>query len=179
MQRMGDFAHGNVDDSAAQRLNSWRFAWELAKDYPITGGGLRTFTPELFDRYTPQFVFNGPHSIYFQTLGEHGFVGLALFLLLLGTTLYSVRTVRKRAAMFAPAAWIIPYSHMIEASLLAFMISGAFLELAYFDLFYQLIATVALLKILLRKEILLQVKENARLATPGVVSGLVEESAGF
>jgi uncharacterized membrane protein len=81
--------------------------------------------------------------------------------------------------MFAPAAWIIPYSHMIEASLLAFMISGAFLELAYFDLFYQLIATVALLKILLRKEILLQVKENARLATPGVVSGLVEESAGF
>jgi probable O-glycosylation ligase (exosortase A-associated) len=179
MQRMGDFAHGNIDNSAEQRLNSWQFAWELAKEYPITGGGLRTFTPALFEHYTPQFVFNGPHSIYFQTLGEHGFVGLALFLLLLGTTLYSVRAVRKRAAQFAPAAWITPYSHMVEVSLLAFMISGAFLELAYFDLFYQLIATVALLKILLRREIVLHVQEQAKIAAQPVVSGLVEEGAGF
>src|SRR5712664_1173200 len=79
MDRMGNFFHGNLDNSAELRLNAWHFAWELAKDYPITGGGLKTFTPELYSRYTPQLVFAGAHSIYFQTLGEHGFVGLGLF----------------------------------------------------------------------------------------------------
>jgi O-antigen ligase len=123
--------------------------------YPVTGGGLKTFSPELYQRYTPELDFAGPHSIYFQTLGEHGFVGLALFLLLLGTSFYSLQGIRRRARSFPPIQWMIPYSHMLEIGLLAFVISGAFLELANFDLFYQVIASIAILKILGWRELML------------------------
>ena len=153
MDRMGNFFHGNLDNSAELRLNAWQFAFELAKHYPITGGGLKTFTPELYRRFTPQLDFAGPHSIYFQTLGEHGFVGLALFLTLLVSCLLGLRSLRRKARQSASTQWIVPYTHMFEIGLLAFMISGAFLELAYFDLFYQVVATVGLLGILYNREI--------------------------
>jgi putative inorganic carbon (HCO3(-)) transporter len=155
MDRMGNFFHGNIDNSAELRLNAWHFAWVLAKDHPITGGGLKTFTPELFRRYTPELVFAGPHSIYFQTLGEHGFVGLGLFLALLLSCLVGLRNLRRKARLLPSTQWIVPYTHMLEVGLLAFMISGAFLELAYFDLFYQVAASVGLLGILYRREIAL------------------------
>jgi len=159
MDRMSNFAHGHLDNSAELRLNAWRYAFELAKHYPLTGGGMKTFIPELYERFTPQLEFAGPHSIYFQTLGEHGFVGLALFLLLLGSSLLGLYFLRKRAQRVAAVSWIVPYSEMLEVSLLAFMISGAFLELANFDFFYQVIATVAILKILMVKEMVL-VRQN-------------------
>ena len=153
MDRMGNFAHGNLDKSAELRLTAWQFAFELAKHYPITGGGLKTFTPELYQRFTPQFDFAGAHSIYFQTLAEHGFVGLALFLFLLASAFYSLWKIRQQARLFLPVRWIIPYSYMLETGLLGFAVSGSFLELANFDLFYQAIACIALLKILYSKEV--------------------------
>jgi len=161
MDRMGNFFHGNLDNSAELRLNAWQFAFELAKHYPITGGGLKTFTPELYHRFTPQLDFAGPHSIYFQTLGEHGFVGLALFLTLLISCLLGLRSLRRKARVLASTQWIVPYTHMFEIGLLAFMISGAFLELAYFDLFYQVVATVGLLGILYNREIAMAHKVSA------------------
>jgi putative inorganic carbon (HCO3(-)) transporter len=155
MDRMGNFFHGNLDNSAELRLNAWQFAVELAKDFPVTGGGLKTFTPELYQRYTPELEFAGPHSIYFQTLGEHGFVGLALFLLLLGCCLAGLVKLRRQACALPSASWIIPYTDMLQVALLAFMISGAFLELANFDLFYQVVGAVIILKILYRREVAL------------------------
>jgi putative inorganic carbon (HCO3(-)) transporter len=153
MDRMGNFFHGNLDNSAELRLNAWKFAWELAVHHPITGGGLKTFTPELYRRYTPQLDFAGPHSIYFQTLGEHGFVGLALFLTLLFSCLFGLRSLRRKASILPATQWVVPYTRMLEIGLLAFMISGAFLELAYFDLFYQVVATVGLLGMLYSREV--------------------------
>ena len=155
MDRMGNFFHGHLDNSAELRLNAWRFAYELAKSHPITGGGLKTFTPDLYQRFTPGLEFAGAHSIYFQTLAEHGFVGLGLFLILLATSFVSLTKLRRQARTLASAAWIVPYSQMLQLSLLAFMISGAFLEFANFDLFYQVIATIIILKILYRREVVM------------------------
>lgn len=159
MARMKAFAGGELDDSARQRLVSWGFAWNLAKDYPVTGGGFRTFTPELFTQYAPEPLpggraSSGPHSIYFQVLAEHGFVGLGLFVLLLGGCWGSLRKLRKRARGLPSGSWMVSYSHMMESSLLGFMVSGAFLEFAYFDLYLQLVAATIIMKILYRGEVL-------------------------
>jgi putative inorganic carbon (hco3(-)) transporter len=169
MDRMGNLFHGNLDNSAEGRLNAWHFAFVLATHYPITGGGLQTFTRELYQRFTPELEFAGAHSIYFQTLGEHGFVGLALFLLLLGTSLASLLKLRQRARALPSAEWIVPYTHMLEVGLIAYMTSGAFLELAYFDFFYQVIASVILLKILYQRELVAEIQtrgETALTTTP-------------
>jgi probable O-glycosylation ligase (exosortase A-associated) len=160
MDRMGGFAHGQVDNSAQGRLDAWHFAWALASEYPITGGGFETFTPDLFERFTPGLPFAGPHSIYFQTLGDQGFVGLGIFLVTLGGCFYSLWQIRRRVRGQPSLGWIKNYSNMLETCLLGYVVSGAFLPRAYFDLWFQLAAATALLKILYRQECELPATED-------------------
>ena len=161
MARMGDFAGGKLDGSAQERLTSWAFAWNLAKSYPITGGGFECFTPDLFATFSerdPQtwlggHTSSGPHSIYFQVLAEQGFVGLGIFLALLASCMLSARRLRRRAARAPALWWIGSYAQIVELGILAYMVSGAFLGRAYFDLYLQLVAILIVLKVLYKKEV--------------------------
>jgi probable O-glycosylation ligase (exosortase A-associated) len=157
MTRMDTFLHGKLDESAEQRLVSWGFAWNFVHTYPVTGGGFEVFPDvALFQQYQPRplpggAASTGPHSIYFQMLGEHGFIGLALFLTLLGSSLLSLRLLRWRARRVESVRWAIPYSHMLEVGLIGYMVSGATLGLAYFDLSYLFLGCVIILKVLCRQ----------------------------
>jgi putative inorganic carbon (hco3(-)) transporter len=153
MDRMTGLYHGDIDRSAEGRLNAWKFAIVLTSHYPITGGGFETFTPDLFQRYTPWLFFAGPHSIYFQTLGEQGYVGLALFLGLLASCWFSLWRLSKQAKLVPSLRWVWPYAYMLRASLLAYMVSGAFLPRAYFDFFYTLVACVIVTKLICEREL--------------------------
>jgi putative inorganic carbon (hco3(-)) transporter len=159
MSRMGNFAQGDLDDSANQRIITWKTGWRFVQDYPITGGGFGTLPdPVVFQRYQPEplpggFLSSGPHSIYFQSLSEGGFVGLGLFLLLVASAVLSLRRVRKQAERLPSARWMVPYTHMFEIGLIGFLTSGAFLGLAHFDLFYQYISSTIIMKMLFQKEL--------------------------
>jgi probable O-glycosylation ligase (exosortase A-associated) len=152
--RMGDFMHGDLDDSAESRLTIWKAGWNLAREYPITGGGFDVYTdPAVFSQYIPKEAqaasgLRGPHSIYFQMLGEQGFVGTTLFIALLAASYGACRRLRKKSLRYSTQEWAVPYTHMFEVTLLAYMSSGATLGRAYFDFFYQVIACVIILKIL-------------------------------
>jgi probable O-glycosylation ligase (exosortase A-associated) len=164
--RMDNFVAGNLDQSAQQRLVSWKFAWNVAQAYPLTGGGMQCFTPEMFARYSKEELpggglSSGPHSIYFQVIGEQGFVGLGLFLSLIGCCMMSLRRLRKMVRGSPPLHWVIPYANGLEGGFYAFMVSGAFLGRAYFDLFYQLVACTIILKILHRTEAVRLMAETA------------------
>lgn len=70
------------DSSALGRLNAWWMAFNLAKAN-FFGGGFAIYNAQTFALYAPDPTdIHAAHSIYFMVLGEHGFVGLALFLLL-------------------------------------------------------------------------------------------------
>jgi probable O-glycosylation ligase (exosortase A-associated) len=153
MERMGGAYHGDIDRSARGRLNAWEFAIVLTQHYPLTGGGFETFTPDLFQRYTPDLFFAGPHSIYFQTLGEQGYVGLLLFLGLLMSCWVSLWRMARQANRMPSLRWAGLYAYMLGASLLAYMVSGAFLPRAYFDFFYTLVATLIIAKVICQREI--------------------------
>lgn len=159
MDRMGGLVHGDVDMSGRQRLVSWGTSWNFAMDYPITGGSFNALPDvELFQHYQSEplpggFQSSGPHSIYFQTLEEQGFVGLGLYFLLVGSCWASLISLRRNARRAPLSRWIIPYTQMIEFSLFGFLTSGAFLGLANFDLFYQLVAMVVILKMLFRGDV--------------------------
>ena len=57
------------DVSAMGRINAWWFAFNLALDRPLVGGGFRVFSPDLFARYAPNPEdFHDAHSIYFEVL---------------------------------------------------------------------------------------------------------------
>ena len=157
-ERMNGFLHGKIDLSAEQRLITWGFAWHLANAYPLTGGGFETFTPDLFARFQPEKLGNnktarGPHSIYFQVLGEHGFVGLILFLALLLSCWRLARRTRRIARGHPDLEWVAGYSHMFEIGLVGYVVSGAFLGRAYFDLYYELLACVVIMNIIVARTI--------------------------
>ena len=69
-----------ADESAMGRINAWWVAWRIALRYPF-GVGCDPANPALFARFSPYPTdVHAAHSIYFQVLGNHGFVGLLLFL---------------------------------------------------------------------------------------------------
>jgi len=63
---------------------------------------------------------------------------------------------------------------MMEASLLAYMVSGAFLGLAYFDLYFELIALVIVIRILHRRDVLAASTARIRTDLEGPVGELVK-----
>lgn len=135
-----------LDKSAMSRINAWTFAWNLVNDYPVAGGGFDTFQRYLFQRYAPDNSdVHGPHSVYFGVLGEHGFVGLGLYLTLVCSCFMSLRRIikgaRARGDDIAEA-----YAHMFQFSLVAFLTCGLFLGRAYFDYYFTLVACLVILK---------------------------------
>jgi probable O-glycosylation ligase (exosortase A-associated) len=148
-ERMESIGAYQEDRSAMSRLNQWMFAINLAWEYPLTGGGFGAFDRDLFLRYAPEpdDVYNG-HSIYFQILGEHGFLGLGVFMALLVAALLSLRRLRRIAPGVPEIPQLADYAQMLQLAIVAYAVSGAFLPLAYFDLYYYLIVGVIVLKTL-------------------------------
>jgi len=136
-----------MDGSAQSRLDAWAYARALAADYPISGGGFETFTEELFTRYWPSRVgtIYGPHSIYFQVLAEHGYVGLSLYLMLMAVCLTTTWRLT-RAARARSDHTVFQYAQMFQLSLIGFLVSGAFLGRAYFDYVFTVIACIAIVR---------------------------------
>lgn len=151
--RMNSIDDYKTDGSAMGRLNAWRFAINLALDRPFVGGGFNASQRYIFERYAPDpYDFHSPHSIYFEVLGEHGFPGLILFMLLLFGSIMSMRTVKKTYRYIPSMEWVVHYSDMIQLSLIAYMVSGAFLGRAYFDLYYQILGFAVIVKTLAKRE---------------------------
>jgi len=138
--RMGSIQTYEEDQSAMGRLDAWQFAFNRALERPLTGGGF-----EAFRGYTDA------HSIYFEVLGEHGFVGLALFLSLGFLTWFSGSWIIKKTKKVDELRWARDLASMLQVSLMGYAVSGAFLGLAYFDLFYHLVAMMVLTKVLVIK----------------------------
>ncbi len=145
-RRMDPTNDNAMDGSAYSRINAWTFCWHLASDYPLTGGGFQTFTNDLFARYAPNALdVHGPHSIYFGVLAEHGFIGLFLYLLLVGGCFYSAHWVVKWARFHGDEV-AANYANMFRFSLVGFLMSGFFLGRAYFDYYYTIVACIVVLR---------------------------------
>ena len=96
MERMRSIPNYQEDLSALGRINAWWFAFNLANDHPIVGGGFRPSrrSSSGSTRRTPT-KFHDAHSIFFEVLAEQGYVGLVLFVTMgVLTLLLAGRTIR-------------------------------------------------------------------------------------
>ena len=143
------------DDSAMTRLQAWSVAWNLAMDRPLTGAGFKFNygnTSRWLSYSASKFLARGyntsraAHSIYFQMLGQHGFITFFLFISLLFFTMYDLRRTRLVAATMESKRWIYNYSLGLSIGMWGYIVSGAFLSLAYFDLFYCFVGAAAILQ---------------------------------
>jgi probable O-glycosylation ligase (exosortase A-associated) len=144
--RMATIQNYEQDLSAMGRINAWWMAWNLAKDR-IFGGGFEIYNRVVFGMYAPDpHGVHAAHSIYFQVLGEHGFIGLTLFLTLGIITWRTASQLMAIGKENQSLGWARDLGAMAQASMIGYAVGGAFLSLAYFDLPYNIMIIVMLAK---------------------------------
>lgn len=147
-ERMNTINTYEQDESALGRINAWWAAWNLANDR-FFGGGFQTWNWHMFQKYGPDpDNVRAPHSIYFQVLGEHGWVGLILFLLLIALAWRTCSAIIQIAKKRPDLGWSRDLAAMVQVSLVGYMSAGAFLGLANFDYFYHLVMVVVVARYL-------------------------------
>lgn len=152
-ERMSTIKTYQEDGSATSRINAWMMAFNLAQDR-ITGGGFETFRGKVFEIYAPEpTVAPDAHSIYFEIMGEHGFIGFGIFMLLALLTWNTGSRVIKRARARPETKWAADLAAMVQVSMVGYASGGAFLGLAYFDLYYNLIAIMVICRLTLEYQI--------------------------
>ncbi|HKU63648.1 MAG TPA: putative O-glycosylation ligase, exosortase A system-associated [Rhizomicrobium sp.] len=127
-----------TDGSFQGRWVAWQVAIMYATEHFPFGAGF--YGPQLhaiFNHYFPGQEAHAAHSIYFQVLGEHGFIGLGIYLaIILAIFKYCWSITRRTKRM--KDLWQHRLARMIQTSLLAFFVGGAALSMAYYDLFVVL-----------------------------------------
>ena len=122
----------------------------MANDHPIVGGGFRvSYNDEIYLKYVPEARKGrgrNYHSVYFEILGELGYVGLAVYLALFAAAWHSGSRAIALTKKKPELAWANDLARMTQVSLVGFATAGAFQNLAYFDFYFALIAILFLVK---------------------------------
>ncbi|MCP5160717.1 MAG: putative O-glycosylation ligase, exosortase A system-associated [Hahellaceae bacterium] len=151
--RMNTIETYEEDASAMGRINSWYVAYNIASDR-IAGGGFRHWSKETFALYAPSPEdVHDAHSIYFEVLGELGFPGLILFLLMHFSNWFLASRTIKLCSGNEKLEWAEQLMKMVQVSMVAYATGGTFLGLAFWDLPYHLICFVVLTNVIVRKEL--------------------------
>jgi probable O-glycosylation ligase (exosortase A-associated) len=154
----------DTDESFQGRVTAWHVAFLYATDhFPFGAGFNGGQTPMVFQHYYPGVNTHAAHSIYFQILGDHGWIGLALYVPILVLALRNAGIIRRQTRGNPELLWAYDLADMMRVSLLSFYFGGAALSMAYSDVYLILIALLANLRRLTQPAtIAAQVKTQAR-----------------
>ena len=177
LSRMQTLENVQADGSANLRFMSWQVALGIAQDNPIFGGGFKVFVHRAtYDIYMPEYpraFGHDAHSIYFNLLGEHGWVGLGLFLTFVVMVLLKLYQIRRLAGTRPEIAWAGNYAHMLQASIATYLVNGATLSAAYFDLAYQLMILAPVIYAVAMQQLATETTESPAAAPAPVTAAAV------
>jgi probable O-glycosylation ligase (exosortase A-associated) len=146
MERMETMKDTSQEKSALGRVVVWRWTVDYANSRPFFGGGFRSYHANagilqsyqkdgeisLGERSTGKAF----HSIYFEVLGEAGYVGLLIFLSFIYMTwknnIYFIKT-------RSPDNWRAFLAKMLNISLIIYCVGGAFISVAFEPWLYYLL----------------------------------------
>jgi probable O-glycosylation ligase (exosortase A-associated) len=161
--RIDTIAVADEDASFMGRVVAWKLSFILAMQHPFFGGGFKALETlsvwsELSkDFFSYSWFYTGTalpnpslpraaHSVYFQVLGDHGFVGLALYLACQASAFFKAGSVSRKARRLGAPAWLPLAASMLQLSVFAFAVGGAALSLAYFDLTFAIFGLIVVLE---------------------------------
>ena len=155
VNRMHTIQTYEQDTSAMGRVNAWWMLFNLANDRPLVGGGFEPYTPREFEKYAPDPLdVHAAHSIYFQILGEHGYIGLALFLCFGIACWMMAGRLIKASRERGDTAWAGDLARAIQVSLIGFAVGGAFFNMAYWELlYYEIVILMATYRLVQSPEV--------------------------
>lgn len=150
----------NEDESFLGRVAAWKVSVNIANSNPIFGAGFdSTQVRSIWDSHKdernfisidipPSVAYKAAHSNYFQVMGDLGYVGLVLFMMIMLSAFFKRWQINRIATIDGPEnAWARDLATALVLSLVAFMAGGAGVSLAYFELAYL---EVILLSVLYR-----------------------------
>lgn len=156
--RMNTIQEYDADASAMGRINAWWMAFNVAKSH-FFGGGFMIYDLAVAAKYSPDPEYaRAAHSIYFQVLGEQGFIGLFIWLGIGVSTWITARRLIRMSGLRAEYRWAGELGRMVQVSMIGYAATGAFLSLSYFDLPYDIAAVAVLALHFVRQE------ESSRIA---------------
>lgn len=137
--RMGTIQTAGQDASFMGRVESWQWGWNFALQHPITGGGFHSYV--LHRVATPLGEgYLEAHNIFFETLADHGFPGLFLFVWLLLGSYLNCQAIRRRAKGIADLEWARNLAAMIQLAMVTFLAGSQLLSDATQSMSYELVA---------------------------------------
>jgi probable O-glycosylation ligase (exosortase A-associated) len=151
--RISTIKTATEDESFKGRLDAWEVAWRTALDRPLGAGFDGPRQRVIWDKYLPDRWARASHSIYFMVLGEHGFIGLGIWLALIYAAWRNLVWVVKRTRGLDEMLWAKDLAQAIQVSMIGFMVGGAALPMAYYDGFFALLAIGTVLRLLVQREI--------------------------
>lgn len=143
-ERMRSIETYREDGSAMGRVSIWMAGLAIATDRPLIGGGFRAvYQQDIVDRYAPGVGARADHSIWFETLSEHGFPALIVWAGIMVAGWIYTRRVTALARDRPDLRWAHDLARMSQVSIVAYATGGSFLSLAYWDLFWTLMVVIA------------------------------------
>ncbi len=149
--RMSTITDPKADQSASTRLAVWAWTWDFVKQNPM-GGGFDSFrinkiSFELADSGEKPAVLDesgaGPvkvvdearafHNSYFEMLGEHGFLGLFLWLFIFVGSIIRLEFIQRRYKKrnLEGEEWVAPLANALQNFLIIFMVGANFVGIAF------------------------------------------------
>ena len=135
--RISTIAQYNVESSSLTRILIWEWTLNYVAQHPF-GGGFQVFLISSIvmppDEANPGgYIQFGRafHSIYFEVLGELGWPGLVMFLLISVSLLLSLRRLTKKCRKNPDLVWVADLSDAIQTGMLVFLSAGAFVGIAF------------------------------------------------
>jgi len=158
--RITTTTHAEEDSSFMYRVVQWKILTLMAIDKPLLGNGiLANMVPNTWSNYAARlsseltFIGTPPpaypqasHSIFFQMLGENGFIGLGLFCLLHAIALRYGTQVQKAAKNRPDLRWAGDMATALRVSLIVYLVTGAVLPIPYLEFPYLLIGCMSALR---------------------------------
>ena len=159
-ERTDTIKNYKADESASTRIAVWAWTWEYVKEHPM-GGGFDVYRQNRIrydivqtdnpDQPAPadmpavsEVVDQGRafHSSYFEMLGEQGFPGLIIWLIIQLGGVWRMEVIsrlyRKRNRPDEP--WVAPMATALQNSQIIYLVGSLFVGIAFQAYFFMLIA---------------------------------------
>ena len=156
-QRMQTIENHQGDESASTRVAVWTWTLDYVKTHP-GGGGFDNYLQNSFTYFAQSVVTDDSgsrverrlvtdkgrayHSAYFEMLGEQGYFGFCLWLLIHGTCFVRTEMIRRmyRHRDGPREAWISPFAVALQQGHIVYMIGSLFVGIAYQPFIFMLLS---------------------------------------
>ena len=154
-QRMETIQTYKQDESASTRLAVWGWTIDYAKQHPL-GGGFEAYRQNRirYDIVSAEGMSNNAkldvkvaidagrayHSAYFEMLGEQGYPGLLMWLILQVGGLFRMEVLRRRYRDSREEwAWVSPLATALQHGHIVYLLGACFVGIAFQPFMFMLI----------------------------------------